>query len=329
MNSSLSGLLALYTSIILLGLNGLFAKLIPLDAITITQLRSCIAFVALVLLLKIQRQSLGLGSFRVLMGVLCLGALLGLHWVTYFKAMQTATVAVGMLALFSYPVVTVIIEPFFKWYCSTPKGESAERGRAQVNPSQINISQTSRYWPSTRDILAALLVFVGIALMVVDDVSAFFVPPESGEGGVDTSFMLQGALWGVLSAVLFAFRNTAQKYFYADISSAKLMLYQVLAIAVMLSPFSSMEDGVNMPQKGWLNILALGVISTAAAHTFLSLSLKRLPAKSVAMISCLTPLVGGTLAWLFLGEVPSFTIFAGGALILAVACYESVQHSAS
>ena len=33
------------------------------------------------------------------------------HWVTYFYALQWSNVAIGMLSLFTYPVITALLEP--------------------------------------------------------------------------------------------------------------------------------------------------------------------------------------------------------------------------
>ncbi|MDH7444016.1 DMT family transporter [Aquimarina sp. 2201CG14-23] len=39
------------------------------------------------------------------------GVLMGLHWVTYFYALKMSNVAIGMLSLFTYPVITSFLEP--------------------------------------------------------------------------------------------------------------------------------------------------------------------------------------------------------------------------
>ena len=39
------------------------------------------------------------------------GILMGAHWITYFYALQLSTVAIGMLSLFTYPVITAFLEP--------------------------------------------------------------------------------------------------------------------------------------------------------------------------------------------------------------------------
>ena len=41
------------------------------------------------------------------------GILMAGHWVTYFFALQWSSVAIGMLSLFTYPMITVLIEPLF------------------------------------------------------------------------------------------------------------------------------------------------------------------------------------------------------------------------
>jgi drug/metabolite transporter (DMT)-like permease len=59
------------------------------------------------------------------------------HWVTYFAAMQYAGVSVGIIALFTFPVITVFLEPLFE--------------RSNV------------HW---QDVLSALIVLLGITLIV-------------------------------------------------------------------------------------------------------------------------------------------------------------------
>ncbi len=45
-------------------------------------------------------------------GVFCLGGFLMMaHWVAYFYALQWSNVAIGMLSVFTYPVITAILEP--------------------------------------------------------------------------------------------------------------------------------------------------------------------------------------------------------------------------
>lgn len=280
------GLFALYGSIFLLALNGLFSKVIPLDATTVSQSRSVVACLVLVFIILLSKRSLRLASFKQVLGVYGLGVLLGLHWITYFHAMQISSVAIGMLSLYSYPVMIVVLEPVFK-----------------------------KHLPRLWDVVAALVVFGGVLLMVVDDLVS----------GNLSGHAFQGALFGVLSALVFSIRNTAQKYLFKNVDSLSLMAHQVCAIALMLIPFMDVSALISMNTQGWMLLILLGSISTAIAHTLLSVALKKLDAKSVALIGCLMPVVGSMLAWLILGEIPPLMVFVGGAVVLSVAFVETVR----
>ncbi len=103
------------------------------------------------------------------------------------------------------------------------------------------------------------------------------------------------------------------------------MFHQVVAIAVVLVVFVDDKEVATLTPDHWLALLMLGLFSTAIAHTLLTYSLKQLAAKSVALIGCLQPPVAALLAWLVMNEVPQVWVVAGGAMILSVAVYESLQ----
>ncbi|MDZ7661127.1 DMT family transporter [Thiohalophilus sp.] len=137
MHATHKGLWAVHSAVFLFGLTALFSKLIALTALEITLLRSLFAVLALWVVLRWQREPLGLQTSRDYSVVLLLGVLLAGHWVTYFHAMQVSSIAVGVIALYTFPVMTVFLEPLFH-------GERA------------------RFF----DILSALAVLFGIYLLV-------------------------------------------------------------------------------------------------------------------------------------------------------------------
>lgn len=142
------------------------------------------------------------------------------------------------------------------------------------------------------------------------------------------SSAVQGVVWGVISAFLFSIRNLLQKFYYPDVSSDRLIMHQVIAVAFMLFIFVDAPRVSQLEVNDWLLLILLGSISTAAAHSLLSYSLKHLAAKSVAMISCLQPLFATLFAWLLLDEVPTQAIVLGGLIIISVALYESINKAA-
>lgn len=101
----------MHLAVLLFGGTALFSKLIPLSALDITFLRCIVAATVLGLLVKFSRKRLTLASKQDYLVAIGLGVIVSLHWVTYFAAMQLSSVAIGMIAFFTYPVMTVIAEP--------------------------------------------------------------------------------------------------------------------------------------------------------------------------------------------------------------------------
>ncbi len=122
---------------LLFGGTSLFSRMIEMSAINMTAIRTVIAVLALFAVLSFRRQALGLATFRHGLLMLVSGVLLGLHWITYFHAMQISSIAVGMIALFTYPMITIFLEPMMKG----------------------NL-------PARADILCGIVVLLGVLLMV-------------------------------------------------------------------------------------------------------------------------------------------------------------------
>lgn len=113
MQHSREGLLAVHVAVLIFGFTALFSKLLSLPALDITFYRSIFALMAIAIYMAYKKQSYFLKSSRDYFMVGLLGCLLAAHWVSYFYAMQVSTVAVGVIALYTFPVITVFLEPFF------------------------------------------------------------------------------------------------------------------------------------------------------------------------------------------------------------------------
>ena len=137
MTNTHKGLIAVHSSVLIFGLTALFSKLIALNALEITLLRSIVAAVAISGILIWQKESLRLSSIKDYGIALLLGVLLAAHWVTYFHSMQVSSIAIGVIALYTFPVITVFLEPLF----------NGER-------------------PHIKDIISAIAVLFGIYLLV-------------------------------------------------------------------------------------------------------------------------------------------------------------------
>jgi len=162
MRSEQSALIQLHTAVLLFGGTALFSKLIALSALDITVYRTAIAFIALVCLLKFQGKAIALNHKKDYGIAIILGIVVGLHWVTYFAGMQLAGIATGIIAFFTYPVITVFLEPFF-----------------------------SKQKLKSKDIISAVTVLFGIYLLV----------PEANLGNDVTLGIVTGIFSGLLFAL--------------------------------------------------------------------------------------------------------------------------------
>ncbi len=106
-------LIQVNASVLLLGLVPLFAKLVALPAVSIITWRSLVGGAVLVAWLAWRRERWHLDDWRDRWLVVLLGVLMAVHWSTYFQAIQVSTVAVAVVAMFTWPVMAVLIEPLF------------------------------------------------------------------------------------------------------------------------------------------------------------------------------------------------------------------------
>ncbi len=103
--------------------------------------------------------SLSLKSKQDYFVALGLGVIVSLHWMTYFASMQLSSVAIGMIAFFTYPVMTVLIEPLF-------------------NKSRLQ----------TTDLICVIMVLIGVSLLI----------PEASLGNNITLGIVMGIISAML-----------------------------------------------------------------------------------------------------------------------------------
>jgi drug/metabolite transporter (DMT)-like permease len=98
--------------VVILGLTGVFGKLISLDAIHLVWYRMGIAFVSLALFLLFKKQLFSI-SKQNFFGILGVGVLVTLHWLCFFQSIKVSTVSVAVVCLATSSLFSALIEPLF------------------------------------------------------------------------------------------------------------------------------------------------------------------------------------------------------------------------
>ena len=137
MSFNSKNLIQIHIAVFLFGLAGIFGKLVDLPSTIIVLGRVFFASIFLSVMLLILKQSIKLKRRKDYLHFCILGILLAFHWVTFFKAIQVSTVAVGLLSCSTFPIFTTFLEPYFL--------------RERIRLSNIAI---------------ALITFLGVALVI-------------------------------------------------------------------------------------------------------------------------------------------------------------------
>ncbi|GAA4939626.1 DMT family transporter [Algibacter agarivorans] len=132
-------LLLLTFATLLISTSGALGKFIDLPTPVIIWCRSALGALFLFIFCRYKKLSIKINSRTDIPTILLSALLLGTHWVTYFYALKLSNVAIGMLSMFTFPVITALLEPFFT--------------KSKLNPIHI---------------ILALMVLLGIYILAPD-----------------------------------------------------------------------------------------------------------------------------------------------------------------
>ena len=137
MNDKTRDLLKIHISVLLFGLTGVFGKFITLPAVYIVLGRVFFASTAILMLYRLRGARLQLDSRRDSAVLCAIGAILAVHWTSFYQSIQVSTVAIGVLTFSAYPIFVTFAEPL-------------------MFHEKLKLA----------DILSSVLIFVGVMLIV-------------------------------------------------------------------------------------------------------------------------------------------------------------------
>ena len=111
-SASRLSLIQLHIAVVLAGGAGLFAKFVAVSPAVITCGRTLFGSLALAVTAALMKSSLRLHSRKDFLMLALSGAVLAVHWFSFFVSIQVSTVAIGLLAFSTFPLFVTFLEPF-------------------------------------------------------------------------------------------------------------------------------------------------------------------------------------------------------------------------
>lgn len=125
-----------------------------------------------------------------------------------------------------------------------------------------------------------------------------------------------GLAWAGLSALTFVGLVLVSKPLAETVGGLRLNLLEMAVAGVLLVPLALTSDWTGIGED-WPWLVVLGLVHTALGVSLYLAALARVPATQVGILGYLEPVSVVVLAWLVLGDRPTWTTVAGGALVLA------------
>lgn len=210
------------------------------------------------------------------------GILLGIHFISWIAGIRMTTVVNGNLLVNMVPVAM----PFFLLFL-------------------LRERLTAREWCATGIAIAGMTLLIGCDFAISRE---FFA----------------GDIVCFVSMLFFCFYLALSRK-YRHVKSIWLYvvpLYYVAAFFCLLaSVFWGLVMGRNVlpqffPAKEWIWIVYLGIVPTVIGHSILNYSMKKLRGQVVSILTMGEFIFAGTMAYFFFAQVPHWSLYAAGVLLL-------------
>lgn len=109
----LKNLSGLILATLFISTSGVLGKYIAMPSEVIVWFRSSFALVFLYVFCRIKNINLRVRIKKDHIPLIISSIFMAAHWITYFYALKLSNVALGMLSLFTFPVITALLEPLF------------------------------------------------------------------------------------------------------------------------------------------------------------------------------------------------------------------------
>jgi drug/metabolite transporter (DMT)-like permease len=112
-NTHVKNISGLLLATLFISTSGVLGKYIAMPVEIIIWFRAAIAMVFIYLYCKYKKIDLTIKSSKDYKPFFISGVLMALHWITYFYALKLSNVALGVLSLYTFPIIIALLEPLF------------------------------------------------------------------------------------------------------------------------------------------------------------------------------------------------------------------------
>jgi drug/metabolite transporter (DMT)-like permease len=288
MHQTRLGILATLLAVSLLAGNGYFAKGLVSDTLTLTLIRSLVAAIFIFLVIQLQGKSIRLKSKRDIYISCVTGIFLGAHWISFFYSMSISTVTLGMITLYTYPIITLWLEVFIL-------GKKAY----------------------LLDWITSAVVILGIYVMAIKTSETQFENTFAISIGLFSALCF--AIRNILQQHFLSTYPAHTTIFYQTLTISVLM-------TLIFGVYIESNMSLNLIVDEGMHWLLLGIIFTALPHSLMAVGIRNLGAKTAAVIACMQPAIAAFYAYIFLDEMASRNVIFGALIILSAVFFETIFH---
>jgi len=112
-NSHIKNISGLLLATFFISTSGVLGKYIALPTEVIIWFRASLAMVFLYFFCRYKKIDLQIKSSKEYLPFFISGIFMAAHWITYFYALKLSNVALGVLSLYTFPIITALLEPLF------------------------------------------------------------------------------------------------------------------------------------------------------------------------------------------------------------------------
>ncbi len=161
-----------------------------------------------------------------------------------------------------------------------------------------------------KSVVSAVILLIGVLITI---------PEFSMENQVTI-----GIIWGMISSFTYAIITLANRYFSKKYEGRIVCLYEQGTAAIVLLPAAFLVDATWRAQD-IAGVAIIGCVCTAFAYSLYVSAQKGVRAQTAGIISGMETVYGILYALILLREVPSVRELVGGAVILGVALFASLE----